>query len=306
MAAADFFGNCQICGSEQKSHPNKIAKHGYTIQYGWQMGECFGSGAAPYQKSNDRILDAIEAAKLYIKNTKAAMDDLRANPFEKEGTVWTEYTVQRFGDKQNGSVTLSMNAKGGIEARDRTDRLVFVSMNGHPKTVEEAAHLLAKTRISRMLSSVKQAEASIPYMQKRYDDWKPVELRPVTAADRAASAPKLHFAATKFGRKTAVCVGSATGASAYKQTTDDRSKVTCAACLKELARIDDLPRLKAEQAEKDRQKAIKACERDIKEYTKLIKRGGLDTEVLRWTQYLAAETAKLEVLKAQAPAPAAQ
>jgi hypothetical protein len=306
MAAADFFGTCQICGSTQKAHPHRIAKHGYTIRYGWQMGECYGSGAKPYEISNDRILEAIERAKRYIEQTKAQIATLKADPYEKDGTIFanvkygrydSEYVVRR--------VTLLLNEKGQIEAKDMDEKRVFLRDTGNAKTVAEAARAIADAQIFMLRSSIAQTNESIPYMQKRYDNWKAAELKPVTDADRAATKVKVHLAAKKWGYNTSVCVSSASAASAYKMTTTDPEKVTCAACLKEMARIADLPRQKAEAAEKERQRDIKRATSSIKEFTKLLKKATTDEDKLYYSRELTDATNTLNKLNAAAPADAA-
>lgn len=301
--AAEFFGTCQICGRAQKAHPNAIAKHGYTIRFGWQMGACYGSNHKPYEISNDRILSAIESAQRYIVQTKEKIAALQASPYQDDGKVWGEYSEQRFGDKRSGSLTLSMGENGRVEAKDYHGRVVYLS--GTFKEVAEAARSLADRQISSLTGTIRETEAAIPYMQKRYDDWKPAELRPVSPADREANKIKVHFEATKFGRKTGVCVSSAQASTAYKQTTTDRSKVTCAACLKELARIDDLPRVRAEREAKELASDIKRCESNIKEFQKLIKREARPEVVLSYTADMNVYVAELEKLKARV-APAAQ
>lgn len=302
--AAEFFGTCQICGREQKAHPHAIAKHGYTIRFGWQMGECFGSGAKPYEISNDRILAAIDAAKAYIERTKGDIEKLQASPYDADGMVWAKAAERRYDESRLMRVTLGLSEKGAIEAKDQWGRVVYLDMAAAAETIDEAARALAVRQMAALRRAIAEAETSIPYLQARHDAWKPAELRPVTPADRDAKAIKVHMAVKRYGRTTGICVASASGAQAYKMTTEDRAKVTCAACLKELARLDDLPRLRAEKAEKDRLAGIKEAEREIKSYQKLIRGGGSDENMLYWARMLNEETTRLEALRAQAPAQA--
>lgn len=303
--AAEYFGACQICGREQKAHPHAIAKHGYTIRNGWQQGACFGSGGKPYEVSCDLIDAAIERAERYIVETTELIASIKKNPLPGGTTqaLRTEYT--RMGTLSYPvAVTVKLDETTGLPvAVDSKDQAVKEWMHyDGVKTVEAAVAELAKEWIKRLRRYIKETEFSLDYMRDRKARWKPAELRPVTAADRAASAPKVHFAATKFGRKTGVCVASASGAQAYKITTDDRSKVTCAACLKELARLDDLPRQKAEAAEKERQREMKSLSSTIRNFQKMIKKETRPEVVLSYTESMNRYVAELEVLQAKAPA----
>jgi hypothetical protein len=306
--AAEFFGNCQICGREQKAHPHKIAKHGYTVQYGWQSGECYGSNGAPIQTSCDLIARAVERAKEYIKRSQEEITRLNsANPLGDNGTILVVMKVQGIGGSTYNDwcpATVVQNDAGDYEVRNHNSKTVATLRSYNYDTLSDAIKMLAGRRARYLVETIGVAEQSIKEMTARLTNWKPTELRPVTATDRAATAIKVHMVATKFGRKTGVCVASASGAQAYKQTTDDRSKVTCAACLKELARLDDLPRLRAEKAEKERLADIKRAEREIKDYTKYLKNATTEADKLYYARELTEATNRLNELKAAAPAAA--
>jgi hypothetical protein len=303
--AAEYFGTCQICGREQKAHPHAIAKHGYTIRNGWQEGACYGSGGKPYEVSCDLIEGAIEKAKDYIARTEEEIASLKKNPLDENGKC----TMLRREQTRNGQlvypadVTVVMGEAGTPKAIANDGKTVKTwPYYGDVKTVDAAVKELAKEWTKVLRGYIRQAQQSLDYMAERLKNWKPAELRPVTPADRAATGPKVHFAAIKFGRKTGVCVASASGAQSYKITTDDRSKVTCAACLKELARLDDAPRQKAEAAEKERQRQIKSLSSTIRDFQKMIKKETRPEVVLSYTEEMNQYVAELEALQAQAPA----
>lgn len=302
--AADFFGNCQICGREQKAHEHAIAKHGYTLRNGWQQGACYGSGGKPFQVSCDLIEGAIASAHAYIERTNREIDELFASPVSTEG----KNTIIFRQATRNGELAYPMDVtvrqgEKKIEAVDNQG-VVRVSwgFSSGVQTVEAGQRNLADKWINLLQRTIVEAESSIRYMEERLKGWKPTELRPVTAADRSATAPKLHLAAKKYGRPTSVCVSSANGASAYKQTTTNPAEVTCLACLKEIKRLEELPALLAAQAEKDKNKKIKELERDMKMYRKLIKDGGSSENILYWTKELNEATHRLLELREASPA----
>lgn len=302
--AADFFGNCQICGREQKAHEHAIAKHGYTLRNGWQQGACYGSGGKPFQVSCDLIEGAIASAHAYIERTNKEIAELFVSPVSAEG----KNTIIFRQATRNGELTYPM----GVTVRQGEKKIEAVDNQGVVRvswgfssgvqTVEAGQRNLADKWISLLQRTIVEAESSIRYMEERLKGWKPTELRPVTAADRSATAPKLHLAAKKYGRSTSVCVSSANGASAYKQTTTNPAEVTCLACLKEIKRLEELPALLAAQAEKDKNKKIKELERDMKMYRKLIKDGGSSENILYWTKELNEATHRLIELREASPA----
>ncbi|MEJ7804427.1 MAG: hypothetical protein WKG03_00685 [Telluria sp.] len=306
--AAEYFGNCQICGNRQKSSEHAIAKHGYTIQHGWQSGACWGSGHKPIQVSCDRIESALENARLYIKTTTAKIAELTAKPLDGKGALYAYVKRTSLVDSTTYNawalVTIETNEKGNLCLRSTDGKTIYTTYRPTMQRDELIARLTAH-HIEWLRRTIIESEESIDYLTDRIAKWKPTDLTLVTPEDRAKEGPKVHFQKAAYGYKhSTACTSSAMAAQrgTGRVMTEDRERVTCTACLKELARIDDLPRLRAEKAEKERQRAIKAAQRDIKEYTKLIKKGGSDTDILHWTKYLTEETALLETLFAAAPA----
>jgi hypothetical protein len=307
--AADFFGNCQICGREQKSHENAIAKHGYTIQHGWQSGQCYGSHKPPYQVSCDAIAGAIAGAKAFIESTNADIWKLAQSPLDENGYILAYVTVAKdrgISTKGWRKVAVELESRGAVLRGEPGYSGVRESLGTFSRTTkEELIAQLAKQRIAYLQHAIDQTEKDIPYMEKRVADWKPMPMRPVSDADRAAKQIKVHMAVRRWNQNTSICVASAQGASAYKQTTTDRALVTCAACLKELARQDDEPRLKTEKAAKELTANLKRAERDIKEYTKLVKNAVDPMDAIHYARGLNEATADLLKYRAEQEAAAA-
>jgi hypothetical protein len=61
-------GNCQLCGHQQATTGFAMAKHGYTVEYGYFSGVCRGDQHAPLQ--NDRSV-----ADRVIAQVRAEADD---------------------------------------------------------------------------------------------------------------------------------------------------------------------------------------------------------------------------------------
>jgi muconolactone delta-isomerase len=53
---ATHIGTCQLCGCTQMLPNGRLAKHGYTVEYGWGFsGTCSGSGQLPFETSKDFV-----------------------------------------------------------------------------------------------------------------------------------------------------------------------------------------------------------------------------------------------------------
>jgi len=233
--AATHSGHCQICGRPHKIIAgSRIATHGYTIQYGWQMGACFGSKRKPYELSNDALLEAIESAKRYIATTETAIATLKAKPLDENGMVLAEVSKKRFSERQLALVKPSIE-EGKLTLRTARDEVMLPYSPLKATTVDAAARELADRRIKRLKFAIHQSQESIAYMQDRHDSWKPAELHALAPE----AAPTVHYQVKRYGRTTTACSASAMGAqrNAGKHMTTDASKVTCARCAKEAARL---------------------------------------------------------------------
>lgn len=74
---ATQIGTCQICGSAQKLPNGRLAKHGYTVEYGWGFnGICNGSGQLPFEISKDYAEATLSLAKTKLENIIAPSEQL--------------------------------------------------------------------------------------------------------------------------------------------------------------------------------------------------------------------------------------
>ena len=74
---ATQIGTCQICGSVQKLPNGRLAKHGYTVEYGWGFnGVCNGSGRLPFEISKEYAESALASSKTSFENLVAPTEQL--------------------------------------------------------------------------------------------------------------------------------------------------------------------------------------------------------------------------------------
>ena len=74
---ATQIGTCQICGSVQKLPNGRLAKHGYTVEYGWGFnGVCNGSGRLPFEISKEYAESALASSKTSLENLVTPSEEL--------------------------------------------------------------------------------------------------------------------------------------------------------------------------------------------------------------------------------------
>ena len=74
---ATQIGTCQICGSVQKLPNGRLAKHGYTVEYGWGFnGICNGSGKLPFEISKEYAEETLSCSKTRLENLVAPTEQL--------------------------------------------------------------------------------------------------------------------------------------------------------------------------------------------------------------------------------------
>lgn len=75
-------GHCQICCRLQKLPGDRLSKHGYTKEYGFFNGTCFGSDALPFEKDISLIHQMIKLQTENAKNIRATAAKHRATPVD--------------------------------------------------------------------------------------------------------------------------------------------------------------------------------------------------------------------------------
>lgn len=253
---AKFSGTCQLCGHFQKLPNDRLSLHGYEVRWNCFVGDCPGSRGLPFEKSIDLIEAAIARAKKVAAELRADAPVVRANR-DPKGVEMTVYRMdaRRVSDgapmpqgRYDGSSfqtrgTLAKTASGFSFTFTRGDEYVVelgITKGYYPgDKLEPVVEKFRAREADALVSLAKSHEEYAAWQTKRIAGWvpHPEKLVPVDEADYA---PTLHavneYWTKKSGRTTALC--SSTRSSGYKQTTTDRSKVNCKACLKALVAAD--------------------------------------------------------------------
>ena len=95
MAKATHTGHCQACGRLQAVNPStgKLAKHGYTVDFGFFNGTCAGSDHAPLEHDTALNIQIVKQLRDWADGVEAeAKGEITAVPVE----VRTD-TLDRYG-----------------------------------------------------------------------------------------------------------------------------------------------------------------------------------------------------------------
>ena len=89
---ATHIGECQVCGRIQKLPKGQLSKHGYTKQWGFFNGTCWGAEHLPFEQSIDLIEGAIKQANEQCAKLAVESESLKAGTFFAGPTIWTSVT----------------------------------------------------------------------------------------------------------------------------------------------------------------------------------------------------------------------
>lgn len=194
-------GTCQICGSVQLLPGGFLAKHGYTVKWGFFSGVCPGSGRRPFEISTDAIADAIVGVKQGIKNTQAeiaAIEDLN-NPVNDGTKVWKRIYAQHeyrwvkvslhgFSiDRTSYSLPTSECSYTTLDPvhnyrTGKTERLSgkIEAYDGAWKmqSQQEWARFLNRKYAAELAQNVARRESWLKWQEERVASWAPAPLTP--------------------------------------------------------------------------------------------------------------------------------
>ena len=88
---AIYNGECQICGRIQKLPVGQMAKHGYTVDWGFFNGVCSGSNNLPFEQDKSLVDEAIRGATVHQEYLVKRIGELRedTNPAKAYVRFWS-------------------------------------------------------------------------------------------------------------------------------------------------------------------------------------------------------------------------
>ena len=181
---ATHTGHCQICGSGQKLPGGRLAKHGYTVKWGFFSGVCNGSHELPFEQDKSLIEGQIDWAmdKAATLRATAVQDRQNNNPED----VWYNAYFNDYG--KGGSryqwIKTKVYADPQIPARTVYDH-PGDSRPAGPRQVGlygELADVASKMNGLHAAYLEKQAaelDQYVAWQRERIANWTPAPLTPV-------------------------------------------------------------------------------------------------------------------------------
>jgi len=182
MAKATHEGTCQICGRLQKLPNGRLSNHGYTVQWGFFSGTCFGAHGKPFEESTDLILHMIKQCKENIIKVKEEIEELKVAKGDK---AWKHVYDRRRGVMVWKHVQVIEVEKHSYKHYNNYILDGKTYSGGQmaccfPKSMEEAVLEFNKYYIDgKLVKDIAQLESYIAWQEERIKNWKPGTLIPV-------------------------------------------------------------------------------------------------------------------------------
>lgn len=184
MTKATHKGTCQCCGAIQKITRGKLARHGYTLTFGWQAGTCRGSGRLPFEQSIDLVEDYIKTAEdsaVAYENTACDIEENRGGKLWLQlgsyvGRKWVQswYSVEFETEvrEYDDAVVISRYTN------PVTGRSAYYNYSG-PREMHEALAHWAAARANAFRRDAARQRQYADWQRDRIRDWKPSDLIPL-------------------------------------------------------------------------------------------------------------------------------
>jgi hypothetical protein len=175
--ASTHTGICQLCGKRHMLPSGKLAKHGYTVDYGYFSGTCPGSDELPWEVSKGEAEATIPSA-IAQRDRLLADADAVSLTGNDDGTVWCELrrpvNGSRFKTKTAWEkVKLDAEKKWNVVAADG-----FKDQHGYYGDANEIVAQLQKRYADVVFRRrAEQAQQYIDWQMKRCAEWAPAELQ---------------------------------------------------------------------------------------------------------------------------------
>jgi hypothetical protein len=214
---ATHSGTCQACGSAQKLPGGVLAKHGYTVRWGFFSGVCPGSGRKPFETHTDYIAECITFAQGQAKFLRTEGAELRKPATEAKG--WYHEYVPAAGRVASYYrwvfVPVGRDAYGSWSVTLENGTTKRMDLYSYPKTELDAATDMNAKKADSLEAQAKKMDEYVAWQQNRLRTWKPaplVSLEAVAATKkttvRTKGATVLIFEGTGKPRTRGTVLGS--------------------------------------------------------------------------------------------------
>lgn len=214
-------GHCQLCDRVQavSNSSGEMAKHGYTVEWGFFSGTCPGSGELPYEKSNSAIGDQIVIAKGRIESMIKQAAELRART-DNKAHVEVYFSHGEYSNRSKGGyhsiecefVDEQITTRDGYRWNKVHAYYTHAGKQGdayksrshqYNSAAAAAAGERERSAVS-ILSRAEQFKNYVRWLTDRKDSWKLADLTPVAAPEPSALDLKPGDKLTVYGHPVTV------------------------------------------------------------------------------------------------------
>lgn len=181
---ATHSGTCQICGREQKLPGGQLSQHGYTVDWGYFSGVCWGSKHLPFEQSIDLIASAIDSQKSTIARLRSEIADLADSTDATK--VWRNTYIPT-----RGYFWEQVGITETIRKSDRRQSFNWSDFDGTRKSGQPGEYLYADRTLANVVkyenakyaatlnARIRKCESYILWQKDRINNWKPQPLEAI-------------------------------------------------------------------------------------------------------------------------------
>lgn len=189
-------GHCQACGRLQMLPGGRLAKHGYTVAHGFFAGTCTGSAHLPFEQSCALVETFIANAQRELTSLEAYQTKLRApatdatcvvRVYSKESRqyFWTRVEI-RSETKQYSDFEVTRYFHGDAPLANRGNDLGDSFKYASALDVASDLNAIYAAWLDHEADSLRRY---IAWQQERVATWKPADVLPIDAKDKAGFTP---------------------------------------------------------------------------------------------------------------------
>lgn len=182
---ATHYGECQLCGREQKLPKGLLSNHGYSVMWNMFAGICLGSKELPYEQSCELIKSKIPNIEKEIKTLEQRKADLLKPATSTK--CWYEVFSQRIYRTVEGELIIEpvegFNGKKWLqiyfvtEIDGKTIKKEISSV--HKNLLDVATELNIETANGELSKNIARLQKYLEWCNERILKWEIKELKPV-------------------------------------------------------------------------------------------------------------------------------
>ncbi len=177
---AQFKGTCQCCGGIYKLPGDTLAKHGYTIRWGFFSGTCSGSEKLPYEKDCSLIKEFVAAAE----NKQHSLIEFKNELMEPatEPKAWFHEYIRNLEKGRSGykwRVVKLVHTELGFCYINIDDKVTRLPVHQPVETLLDVANLLNAKYSKIVALNIENVAEYIRWQQRRITNWKVTDLAPI-------------------------------------------------------------------------------------------------------------------------------